>query len=82
MIEFRQVSKRFTAGPSAVTALADIDLSITRGEVYGVVGESGSGKSTLLRLINHLEAPTAGVVTVDGVDLGTLRPRAQRARRQ
>jgi ABC-type polar amino acid transport system ATPase subunit len=48
-------------------ALKDVDLRIGRGEVVVIVGPSGSGKSTLLRCINHLEAPTSGHITVDGI---------------
>jgi len=82
MIEFRQVSKIFTQGRTAVTALDGTDLTIAQNEMVGIVGESGSGKSTLLRLINHLEAPTSGTVLVDGEDQSTLSPRAQRERRR
>jgi polar amino acid transport system ATP-binding protein len=48
-------------------ALKDVDLRIGRGEVVVIVGPSGSGKSTLLRCINHLEVPTSGQITVDGI---------------
>ncbi|MGP9539193.1 methionine ABC transporter ATP-binding protein [Brachybacterium sp. AOP43-C2-M15] len=82
MIEFRSVSKTFVQGRSSVTALDGIDLTVAENEMFGVVGESGSGKSTLLRLINRLEAPTAGTVLVDGEDQGALSSRQQRRRRQ
>jgi polar amino acid transport system ATP-binding protein len=49
--------------------LRGIDLEIRKGEVVCVIGPSGSGKSTLLRCINLLEEPTAGTVTVGGVEL-------------
>jgi NitT/TauT family transport system ATP-binding protein len=49
-----------------VDALADIDLSIDRGEFVSLIGPSGCGKSTLLRLIANLIAPTAGTVLVNG----------------
>jgi polar amino acid transport system ATP-binding protein len=48
-------------------ALKDVDLRIARGEVVVIVGPSGSGKSTLLRCINHLEVPTSGHISVDGI---------------
>lgn len=82
MIEFRHVTKTFPQGRSAVTALDGIDLTIEDREMLGIVGESGSGKSTLLRLINHLEAPTSGMVLIDGEDLGALSARQQRIRRR
>ena len=58
------------AGP--VHALKDINLTIGRGEIYGIIGLSGAGKSTLIRCINMLERPTSGTVTVDGQDLTAM----------
>lgn len=87
MIEFAQVNKTFTQRSAAgrgkpLHALHDISLSIDEAEIFGVVGESGSGKSTLLRLINALEAPSSGVVRVNGVDLAALRPAEKRLQRR
>ncbi|WP_010524558.1 methionine ABC transporter ATP-binding protein [Nesterenkonia sp. F] len=82
MIDLAGVSKAYRRGGDEAPALHDVSLTVERGEMLGVVGESGSGKSTLLRLINHLEAPTAGSVHVDGEDLATLAPRARRRRRR
>jgi D-methionine transport system ATP-binding protein len=47
-------------------ALDGVDLSIRRGEIFGIIGHSGAGKSTLIRCINLLERPTAGEVIIDG----------------
>jgi D-methionine transport system ATP-binding protein len=55
-----------------VTALADVDLHVAPGEIYGVIGRSGAGKSTLIRTVNGLEKPTRGTVTVGGVEITTL----------
>jgi energy-coupling factor transport system ATP-binding protein len=55
-------------------AVHDIDLEIDDGDVVAVLGANGSGKSTLARLIGGLLKPTAGTVTVDGVDT-TKQPR-------
>ncbi|AIJ22212.1 methionine ABC transporter ATP-binding protein [Amycolatopsis methanolica] len=74
LIEFQGVTKRF----GDVTALADVDLTIGAGEVFGIIGYSGAGKSTLVRLINALEPVTSGRVLVDGVDLTALRERELR----
>jgi polar amino acid transport system permease protein len=52
------------------SVLRGVNLSVDRGEVVAIMGPSGSGKSTLLRLINHLESPDDGVVTVGGVRVG------------
>ncbi|WP_406858961.1 amino acid ABC transporter ATP-binding protein [Streptomyces sp. HUAS MG47] len=64
-IEIRDLRKSF--GDHEV--LRGIDFTVAPGEVVCVIGPSGSGKSTLLRCVNLLEEPTAGTVTVDGVDL-------------
>ncbi|MGD8201744.1 methionine ABC transporter ATP-binding protein [Ornithinimicrobium sp. W1679] len=85
MITLQHISKTFPARrrSPAVTALDDVSLSVERGQVMGVVGPSGSGKSTLARVVNLLERPSAGTVTVDGVELTALRPHElDRARRR
>ena len=55
-----------------VHALAGVSFTLQPGKSLGVVGESGSGKSTLARLVMALEAPSAGQVQLDGVDLHGL----------
>ena len=80
LVEFRNVTKRFRAGQPA--ALDDVTLSIRRGEILGIVGESGAGKSTLLELVNGLQHPTDGTVTVDGTDVATLDRAGLRALRR
>jgi ABC-2 type transport system ATP-binding protein len=47
-----------------VTALADVDLVVPRGSVYGVVGPNGAGKTTLLSILVGLKQPTSGTVTL------------------
>jgi polar amino acid transport system ATP-binding protein len=54
------------------TVLRDVDLDVAKGETVVIIGASGSGKTTLLRCINHLEAPTAGQVDVDGRPVGRI----------
>ncbi|MEV6969228.1 ABC transporter ATP-binding protein [Hamadaea sp. NPDC051192] len=68
-VELRNVSKVY---PGGVTALADVDLTIERGELVGIVGRSGSGKSTLLNLLGTLDRPTTGSVRIDGREVGVL----------
>ena len=69
MIEFRHVSKTFSRKGHPILALQDINLSIDRGDIFGIIGYSGAGKSTLLRLINRLETPGEGEVVLNGEPL-------------
>ena len=71
MINLTGVSK-FYEGKRRVTALDQVDLSISRGEMVSLVGPSGSGKSTLLNLIGGLDRATSGDVEIDGAKLGNL----------
>ena len=72
MIRLEHISKRF-AGPSgAVDALKDVSIHVEKGDIYGIIGFSGAGKSTLIRMVNRLETPDSGTVTVDGRDLTAL----------
>jgi len=63
-------------------AVRDVSLQVRRGDIFGLVGKSGAGKSTLLRLINLLERPDAGSVSVDGRELTALGKRELREARQ
>jgi putative ABC transport system ATP-binding protein len=71
MIHLTNVTKQFD-GKRRVTALADVNLSIGRGELVSIVGPSGSGKSTLLNLVGGLDRPTAGEISIDGRTLSGL----------
>jgi putative ABC transport system ATP-binding protein len=66
------VSKTFGSGPTAVHALADVDLEVAAGELTVVLGPSGSGKTTLLNLVGGIQHPTQGRVVVAGHDLSGL----------
>ncbi|MGB2891999.1 MAG: ATP-binding cassette domain-containing protein, partial [Albidovulum sp.] len=60
------------------TALADITLTVGRGEFVTLLGPSGSGKTTFLMILSGFEAPTAGRLTLDGRDM-TRTPAEERA---
>jgi ABC-type multidrug transport system fused ATPase/permease subunit len=66
-IRLDHVSYRYPGGDAEV--LHDIDLAIPRGSEVGFIGASGAGKSTLIDVLLGLLPPSAGVVTVDGVDI-------------
>ena len=60
--------------PEGVTLVADITLSVGRGEFLAITGPSGSGKSSLLYLLGLLDRPTAGRILLEGRDTATLPP--------
>jgi putative ABC transport system ATP-binding protein len=68
------VTKRYERGGASVTALADVDFAVERGEVVAVVGPSGSGKSTMLNLLGLLDDPTSGRVELRGRPVAGLSP--------
>lgn len=81
-IVFENLSKRFTTKDGTVEALKNINLSIEKGDIYGIIGMSGAGKSTLVRCINLLERPTEGKVYVEGEELTAMSPKELRQRRK
>jgi len=69
MIRVRDVVTSFGS-----TVIHDgLNLTINRGEIYGILGESGSGKTLLLKEMIMLHKPTAGEITILGHDLSTIR---------
>lgn len=82
MIELKSLTKVYGKGSRTATALSNLNLSVNKGEIFGVIGHSGAGKSTLIRCINLLERPTEGEVWVDGVDLTKLSERQLQEKRR
>ncbi len=76
MIRLEGVSRLYRDGDREVRALADIDLTVRRGETVALAGRSGSGKSTLLHLIGALEWPSTGSVAVAGQALHLMNDAA------
>lgn len=68
-IRYEGVGFRYGAGEDV---LKHIDLEVSKGDVVAVVGPSGAGKSTLLDLLPRFYDPTAGRITLDGVDIRDL----------
>ena len=65
-----------------VRAVDGVDLTVRRGETFGIVGESGCGKSTLARTVLRLEKPLEGSIFLNGQDVLSLRGNALRAYRR
>ena len=72
MVSIAGLGMRFASGGRAVSVLSDVSLEVPARQFLAVAGPSGSGKSTLLGLIAGLDRPTAGTITVAGVDLTRL----------
>src|SRR5687768_2065670 len=72
VLELDAVERVHGSGEAAVHALRGVSVGVLPGELVAIMGPSGSGKSTLLNIAGGLDAPTAGIVRVDGTDLGTL----------
>ena len=68
------VTKRYTVADGELTVLSGVTFAVVAGETVAVVGPSGSGKSTLLGLVAGLDRPSAGNITVESRDLGTMDP--------
>jgi len=71
-IVVKDLIKVYKTGKSEVIALRGLDCTIKGGQVLAIMGPSGCGKTTLLNIIGGLDRPTAGSVSLDGVDLVDL----------
>lgn len=82
MVELEGLKKIFPTKNGDVTAVDNVSLEINDGEIFGIVGYSGAGKSTLVRLLNALEKPTGGTVTITGKRLSALNNKQLREARR
>lgn len=82
MIEVKNVTKIFKTKNGELTAVDHVNLSIQKGEIFGIIGYSGAGKSTLIRLLNGLEKPTSGTVMVNGLEISSIKGKELRLARQ
>lgn len=65
-VRIEGVTRRF----GDFVAIHNVHLEVAAGDVTAIIGPSGAGKSTLLRMINHLERPDEGLITLDGAPIG------------
>ncbi len=84
LIQLEGVRKVFYTDEMETHALADVHLTISRGEYVSIEGPSGSGKTTLLSILGLLDAPTSGEYLLDGRPAAklTARDRAELRNRQ
>lgn len=87
MIQLDHIDITFEQKNRTIEAVKDVSMAVKKGDIYGIVGYSGAGKSTLVRVINLLQKPTAGKITVDQditFDQGKvqLSPQALREKRR
>src|SRR5678816_1096435 len=77
IIELRGLSKVFETEEVRTHALADVSVSIARGEYVAISGPSGCGKSTLLSILGLLDTPTSGDYQLNGEPVTMLTPKAR-----
>lgn len=65
IITLDNIDVTFYQKKQEIAAVKDVSIRINKGDIYGIVGYSGAGKSTLVRVINLLQVPTGGKITVD-----------------
>jgi putative ABC transport system ATP-binding protein len=72
LIEITGMTKIYGMDEAAVSALAGVNVDISRGEFVAIMGHSGSGKSTLMNILGCLDRPTEGAYILDGHDVGQM----------
>lgn len=70
VIEFSSISKTFGSGKKKQTALRDLSLTISQGEVFGFLGPNGAGKSTAIKLLLNFLRPDTGAMRIMGRAIG------------
>ncbi len=68
-IESHQISKSYLNKKQKISALEDIELSVTKGELFGLIGPDGAGKTSLIRILTTLILADSGTAAVDGFDV-------------
>ena len=71
-LQITHVTKRYGSGATEVTAVRDVSLTVSPGEVVLIMGPSGSGKTTLLSMLGALLKPTEGTIQLNGTTISAL----------
>ena len=71
-LQISHVTKRYGAGSTEVTAVRDVSLAVSPGEIVLIMGPSGSGKTTLLSMLGALLKPTEGTIQLNGTVISSL----------
>ncbi|WP_445492298.1 methionine ABC transporter ATP-binding protein [Niallia sp. 03133] len=82
MININNANKVFASKKRKIVAVDNVNLTIEQGEIFGVIGYSGAGKSTLIRMLNGLEIPNEGSITVAGYEVSKIKGSKLRKARQ
>ena len=72
MLDVKGVTKDYHLGKTVIHALGGVDFQVEAGDFVSIVGPSGCGKTTLLNIIGCIDKPTAGTVSLGGVDVSTF----------
>ena len=77
LLQARGVTKTYTTGVTAVTALRGVDLDVRAGDLITVMGPSGNGKTTLLNCLSGIDSIDSGSVIIDELDIHAMRDGAR-----
>lgn len=79
MIKLTNLEKIYRTKEIETVALENVNIEVKKGEFLSVMGPSGCGKSTLLNIMGLLDAPTSGIIEIDGTDTSNMNDKEQAA---